>query len=204
LGDERRRSRLAEWTFFNHQGIAMKKIVLTFGLIAGAILSTMMLITLPFMGKIGFDKGEIVGYTTMVLAFLMVYFGIRSYRDSVAGGSIKFRRALLVGLLITGVAAICYVVTWEIIYYKIAPDFGDKYAAYAIEKTKKSGATDAQIALQTKEMMEFKEMYKNPLVNIAFTLLEPLPVGILFTLISAGILSRKRRITGVGVGMTGG
>jgi len=182
----------------------MKKIVLTFGLIAGAILSTMMLITLPFMDKIGFDKGEIVGYSTMVLAFLMVYFGIRSYRDSVAGGSIKFRRALLVGLLITGVAAICYVVTWEIIYYKIAPDFGDKYAAYAIEKTKKSGATDAQIALQTKEMMEFKEMYKNPLVNIAFTLLEPLPVGILFTLISAGILSRKRRITGVGVGMTGG
>ena len=35
----------------------MKKIVLTFGLIAGAILSTMMLITLPFMDKIGFDKG---------------------------------------------------------------------------------------------------------------------------------------------------
>ena len=95
-------------------------------------------------------------------------------------------------------------VTWEIIYYKVAPDFGDKYAAYAIEKTKRSGATDAQIALQTKEMMEFKEMYKNPLVNIAFTLLEPLPVGILFTLISAGILSRKRRITGASVGMTGG
>jgi len=204
LGDERRRSRLAEWVFFNHQGIAMNKIVLTFGLIAGAILSTMMLITLPFMDKIGFDKGEIVGYTTMVLAFLMVYFGIRSYRDNVAGGSIKFGRALLVGLLITAVAAICYVVTWETIYYKVAPDFGDKYAAYAIEKTKRSGATDAQIALQTKEMMEFKEMYKNPLVNIAFTLLEPLPVGILFTLISAGILSRKRRITGASVGMTGG
>jgi len=182
----------------------MNKIVLTFGLIAGAILSTMMLITLPFMDKIGFDKGEIVGYTTMVLAFLMVYFGIRSYRDNVAGGSIKFGRALLVGLLITAVAAICYVVTWETIYYKVAPDFGDKYAAYAIEKTKRSGATDAQIALQTKEMMEFKEMYKNPLVNIAFTLLEPLPVGILFTLISAGILSRKRRITGASVGMTGG
>ena len=140
----------------------------------------------------------------MVLAFLMVYFGIRSYRDNVAGGSIKFGRALLVGLLITAVAAICYVVTWEIIYYKVAPDFGDKYAAYAIEKTKRSGATDAQIALQTKEMMEFKEMYKNPLVNIAFTLLEPLPVGILFTLISAGILSRKRRIAGASVGMTGG
>ena len=53
-------------------------------------------------------------------------------------------------------------------------------------------------------MTESKKMYKNPLLNIAFTLLEPLPVGILFALISAGILSRKRCIAGVGVGMTGG
>ena len=51
----------------------MKKIVLTFGLIAGAILSAMMLLTLPFHDQIGFDKGYIIGYTTMVLAFLMVF-----------------------------------------------------------------------------------------------------------------------------------
>jgi Protein of unknown function (DUF4199) len=178
----------------------MKKIVLTFGLIAGAMLSAMMLMTLPFLDKIGFDKGEIIGYTTMVLAFLMVYFGVRSYRDNVAGGSIKFGRAFLVGLLITAVATVCYVVTWQIIYYKVTPDFVDKYAAYAIEKSKKSGATDAQITVLTKEMTEFKEMYKNPLVNIAFTLLEPLPVGLVFTLVSAGMLSRKRRAIDVATG----
>jgi Protein of unknown function (DUF4199) len=172
----------------------MKKIVLTFGLIAGAMLSAMMLMTLPFLDKIGFDKGEIIGYTTMVLAFLMVYFGVRSYRDNVAGGSVTFGRAFLVGMMITVVATVCYVVTWEVIYYKVAPDFGDKYAAYAIEKAKKSGATDTQITVLTKEMTEFKEMYKNPLVNITFTLLEPLPVGLVFTLVSAGVLSRKRAI----------
>jgi hypothetical protein len=171
----------------------MRKIVLTFGLIAGAMLSAMMLMTLPFLDKIGFDKGEIIGYTTMVLAFLMVYFGVRSYRDNVAGGSVTFGRAFLVGLMITAVATVCYVVTWQVIYYKVTPDFGDKYAAYAIDKAKKSGATDAQIIVLTKEMTEFKEMYKNPLVNIAFTLLEPLPVGLVFTLVSAGVLSRKRR-----------
>ena len=62
-----------------------------------------------------------------------------------------------------------------------------------MEKAKQSGATDAQIAAKTKEMAEFKEMYKNPLVNIAYTSVEPLPVGILFALIAAGVLSRKRR-----------
>ena len=171
----------------------MRKIVLTFGLIAGAILSAMMLITLPFHDEIGFDKSYIVGYTTMVLAFLMVFFGVRSYRDNVAGGSVTFGRAFIVGLMITAVASVCYVATWELVGYKLAPDYLDKYAAYSVEKARKSGATDAQIAAKTKEMAEFKEMYKNPLVNIAYTLLEPLPVGLLFTLVAAGVLSRKRR-----------
>ena len=171
----------------------MRKVVLTFGLIAGAILSAMMLLTLPFQDQIGFDKGAVIGYTTMVLAFMMIFFGVKSYRDNVAGGHVTFGRALKVGLLITAVSTACYVATWEVVYYKLAPDFVEKYAAHAIEKAKKSGATDAQIAAQTKQMAEYSEMYKNPLVNIALTLLEPLPVGIPFALVTAGVLSRKRR-----------
>ena len=177
----------------------MRKIVLTFGLIAGAILSVMMLITIPFHDQIGFDKGLIIGYTTMVLAFLMVYFGVRSYRDNVSGGSVTFGRAFGVGLLITIVASVCYVATWQFIYYRLVPDFGDKYAAHAVEEAKKSGATDAQIAAKTREMAEMNQNLKNPLVNIALTFLEPLPVGILFTLITAVALSRKRRVQGAAI-----
>ena len=171
----------------------MRKIVLTFGLIAGAVLSVMMLLTLPFHDQIGFDKSLVIGYTTMVMAFLMVYFGVRSYRDNVAGGSVGFGRAFIVGLAITLVASACYVATWQVLYYRFMPDYLDKYAAYAIEKAKKSGATQAEIDATAKEMADFGVMYKNPLVNAAFTLLEPLPVGLLFTLVSAGILSRKRK-----------
>jgi|SRR5579862_1009542 len=171
----------------------MRKIVLTFGLIAGAVLSIMMLLTLPFQDRIGFDKGAIIGYTTMVLAFLMVFFGVRSYRDNVAGGSVTFGRALKVGVMITAIASVCYVATWELIYYELTPDFGDRYAAYQVERAKKSGASDAQIAQTTREMAQFKEMYRNPLVNIALTLVEPLPVGLVFALVTAGMLSRRRR-----------
>lgn len=175
----------------------MRKIVLTFGLIAGAILSAMMLITLPFHDEIGFDRSAIVGYTTMVVAFIMVFFGVRSYRDNVAGGTISFGRAFMVGLLITAIASVCYVATWELVGQRLAPDYIDKYAAYSVEKVRKSGATDAQIAAKKQEMAEFNEMYKNPLVNISLTFLEPLPVGLLFTLVAAGVLSRKRRPEGV-------
>lgn len=172
----------------------MRKIVLTFGLIAGAIMSVMMLVTIPFQDQIGFDKGAIIGYTTMVLAFLMVFFGVKSYRDNVAGGSVSFGRAFQVGILITLVACICYVVTWQVVYYQFAPDFIDKYTAYALEQARTSGATDVQIATQKKEIAEFMELYKNPFVNIAFTFIEPLPVGVVFTLVTAGVLSRKKRV----------
>jgi hypothetical protein len=67
----------------------MRKIVLTFGFIGGGMLAAMMLLTLPFQDQIGFDRGVYVGYTTMVLAFLMVFFGVQSYRDNVAGGSVR-------------------------------------------------------------------------------------------------------------------
>ncbi len=173
----------------------MKKIVWTFGLIAGAVLSAMMLLTLPFQDKIGFESGAVIGYTTMVLAFLMIYFGVRSYRDNVAGGSVKFGRAFSVGLLIALVGTACYVATWEVIYYKLAPDFTAKYAAAAVNRVKQRGGTAEQVAATEKEMAAFSESYKNPLINIAYTTLEPLPVGLLFALGSAGLLSRKRRVT---------
>lgn len=175
----------------------MRKFVLTYGLIAGAILSLSMLGTLPFMEQIGFDHGMVIGYTSMVAAFLMVYFGIRAYRDQVADGRIGFGRAFVVGLMITLIGTICYVATWQFVYHRITPDFTEKYAAYAIEKARKAGATPAQIAATQQEMKEFAEMYRNPLVNIAFSFLEPLPVGLLFTGVSAFVLSRPRRAVGV-------
>jgi|SRR5215813_6424091 len=171
----------------------MKKTVLVFGLISGALMSAMMLATIPFVDRIGFDKGVIVGYTTMVLSFLLVFFGVRSYRENVGGGVITFGRALAVGLLIALVSCVCYVVTWEIIYFKLMPDFVNKYGAYVVEKARASGASEQAIQTQVEQMRQFKAMYDNPLMNAAITFLEPLPIALIFALLSAAILRRKRK-----------
>ena len=170
----------------------MKKIVLTFGLISGAVLSAMMLLTLPMMDRIGFKNAEILGYSTMVAAFLLIFFGVRSYRENVAGGTLSFGRAFTVGLLIMLVASACYVVTWEIVYFKIAPDFADKFAAYQIERVKASGASPETVEATARQMREFKRLYDMPLVNAAFTFLEPLPIGLPMTLLTAAVLRTKR------------
>lgn len=170
----------------------MRRVVLTYGLIAGAILAAMMFASMAFWDRIGFDKGVVIGYSTMVAAFLMIFFGVRSYRDTVAGGAVSFGRAFKVGLLITLIASVIYVISWEIIYRQMVPDFADRYAAHVIERAEARGASAAEIAETRRQMDGYRAGYRNPLVRSAYTFLEPLPVGLVFTLVTAGILRRRR------------
>lgn len=170
----------------------MKKTVLTFGLISGAVISVMMLSTMPFMDRIGFDKGMFIGYTTMIVSFMLVFFGIRSYRENVGQGQITFGRAFAVGILISVISCICYVVTWEIIYFKFNTGFAEKYGSYLIEQARAAGASQQVLEAKMQEMQQMKAMLDNPLINSAITFLEPWPVALPITLISALILRKKR------------
>lgn len=169
----------------------MSRIVLTFGLISGAISSLWLIVMVPLVDSIGFESSTVLGYTSFVASFLLVFFGIRAYRERVAGGTLTFGRAVQVGLLITLTSCVCYVITWEVIYFTVAPDFVDRYAAYTIEQLKASGGTPAEIAKTATDMAAFKEMYANPLINAGLTLLEPLPIGLLVTLVSAAALRKQ-------------
>jgi len=174
----------------------MKKVVIIFGLISGLISSALMFLTLPLIknGTINFDNGEIFGYTAIFLSFLLVFFGIRSYREN-NGGTITFGRAFSVGILITLISCVFYVASWELIYFKLMPDFArghmDKYAAHEIGEMREKGASDAAIAAKKAEMEKLKTMLDNPLLNAGMTFIEPFPVGLIVTLISAAILRRR-------------
>ena len=171
----------------------MKKTVLTFGLISGAIMAALMMSTVAFIDKIGFENGTIVGYTSIVLGFLLVFFGIRSYRENVGGGYISFGRAFAVGILIALISSVIYVLTWEVVFHNWLYDFPEKYTAYVIEKARASGVSAADVARQREEMGSMWALYRsNFFVRAAFTFVEPFPVGLLVTLISAVAL-RKRR-----------
>lgn len=169
----------------------MKKTVLTFGLISGAVSSAMMLLNVPLADRIGFDNAELVGYTTIVLSFLLVFFGVRSYRDNVAGGHLTFGRALGVGLLITLVSCACYVATWQLVYYRLAPGFSDRYAAHYLERQRASGATPEELDATARQIEDYKALLENPVVNAAITFLEPFPIGLAVSLITAGVLRRR-------------
>jgi len=172
----------------------MKKVILIYGLIAGSIVAAMMFITMPMYqsGALNLDNGEWVGYTTIVVALSMVFFGIKSYRDNHSNGSISFVKGFKVGILITLIACIMYGLAWEVSYSQIGDDFmkkiNEKYYAEMVAKA----ATEKELQEAKKQWDSFSEMYKNPLFRFGFTVfVEIFPVGLIITLVSAGILRKK-------------
>ena len=171
----------------------MRKIVLRFGLASGCILLAMGSIMMPLClnGTIDFDHSQLLGYSSMVLSFLLVFFGVRSYRDTVAGGAIGFGQAFKVGILITLITCAMYVIAWEIAYFNFFPNFLDQYSAHVLAKMRATGESEAAIRETTTQMATLAKHYDNPLFNSAITFMEVFPVGLIMTLLSAAILRRK-------------
>jgi len=172
----------------------MKNTILRFGLITGGILAAAMLLTFLGLGKsLSFTAGMIIGYSTMIVAGIVMIVGVRSYRDNQRGGFITFGKALQVALLITLISTLFYVATWMVLSYTAMSDYMEHYTAAMMENMKNSGMPAAEMAAQQAEMEKMSEMYKNPFFRAAFTFIEPLPVGLLMSLIAALILRRKAR-----------
>jgi len=169
----------------------MKRIVLTFGLISGLIISVLLGGSLLLADKIGSGHSMALGYTIMVASFLLIYFGVRSYRDNTLGGRISFGRAFLCGFLISLITTVCYVAMWEVLYFNFMPHFMDGYFAAQIHRVQSSGLDPATTAARVAAIQRSQQLYQNPLVNMAYTFMEPMPVGLLITLLSAALLRRK-------------
>jgi hypothetical protein len=170
----------------------MKKVVLTYGLIAGLVVSAFMATSMTiYHNNPDWEGGTgamIVGYLSMLISFSMIYVAVKTYRDKYNNGVISFGKAFRIGLFIALIASTMYVISWALVYNFIMPDFMDKYAAGVLKDTTLS---PAEVQAKSAEMAKYKEMYKNPVFFALFTYMEILPVGIVVSLIIALILKRK-------------
>ncbi len=169
----------------------MRKTVLSFGLLSGALSIAIMLATLPFIYGHRLETADVLGYTGMVLSALMVFFGIRAYRENAAGGRLSFARGLRVGLLITLVSCASYALAFELVYFQVAPDFGDTFSACMVERVRAAGGSPDELATAASQAETLKRLYDDPLTNAALSFATSFPIGLVATLMSAGIL-RKR------------
>ena len=172
----------------------MKRIVLIFGLISGLISGGLLVALMPFHDQLEHGGWSLVlGYAGMLAASLLIYFGVRRYRDTVGGGQVSFGRALAVGLLIATISSLCYTATWEVLFFNgVGREFMASYATHEMDRARASGATEAELAKKRAELDAFARNYQNPAFNAALTFAEPLPVGLVMSLLSAAVLRRRR------------
>jgi amino acid transporter len=173
----------------------MKKNIIIYGLIAGILVSFLMLLSLNYIshckGNIDYESSMLIGYASMLIAFSLVFVGIRNYRDKYSEGVISFGKAFKIGIMIVLIASTIYVFAWLIDYFFFIPDFMEKYSAHMLDQLKASGASQVEIDKQIRDMANFAARYKNPFFNAMMTYMEILPVGLVVTLISSFILKRK-------------
>mgnify|MGYP006147122159 FL=1 len=164
----------------------MNNIILKNGLLGSSIVSALLIsITMYMKSNPEKEVSMMVGFAGMLLAFFFVVKGIKQQRD-VNNGFISFGKAFLTGFWITLIISTIYVLVWLVILYNFFPNFAEHYTDMAIAK-----ASPDEVVKVTEEMNSFKEMYKNPIWVILFTYMEILPLGIVFSLVSALILKKK-------------
>ena len=136
----------------------------------------------------------------MIVAFSMIFIGIKRYRDRELGGVIKFGTAAMLGLGITLVASVIYVVVWEVNLELTDHAFIEEYTESIIAGKEAEGVQGAELEALTAEMAELKERYGNPLFRMPMTFLEIFPVGLLISLLAAGRAAQQPLHAGGGVG----
>ena len=170
----------------------MNKNIFIFGSISGLLVSSLMVWSMArCYNTVGFENSMLVGYASMLLAFSLIFVGVKNFRDKFNDGIITFGKAFKIGFFISLVASSFYVVAWVIEYYVFMPDFADKYASYTLNELKEKGASVSDLEKTAEAMTQMKESYKNPVFVVLWTYFEILPVGTVVALIVALILRRK-------------
>lgn len=170
----------------------MLRIILIYGIVGGLIVAVPMAVSMSTTtaGTIP-ENAALYGYLSMLLAFTMVFVGIKHYRDKVLGGVVRFLPALGVGLGISAVASLFWVVGWEITL-ATGFDFGGAYSDSMVEAARARGAPPAELEAIRAEAADFLRLYANPLFRLPITFVEMFPIGVLISLISAALLRNSR------------
>lgn len=170
----------------------MLRTILIYGLLAGVVVIVPMSLLMVYGGHGDGSHSVFTGYALMLLAFSLIFVGLKRYRDHQLGGVIRFVPALLGGLAIAVIGSLIYVVGWEITLAATDYAFMDQYAAAMIEQARAEGASASELAALTKQMDGYREIYANPLARMAMTFVEPFPVGVLVSIITAILLRNSR------------
>jgi hypothetical protein len=169
----------------------MKQTAIRYGMYA--LLGILFLSCIHFfilMDRLSYEQLEVIGWLTMGLSMIFVFFGIRYYRNEKNNGVLSFGQGLKVGVLIVLFPAIFFGL-FDVLYVEVFnPGWLDDYYNYQRELLIKKTAAD-KLADKLKTMENQKEFFANPLFQFLVMSLTVFVMGFIVTIISALALRRK-------------
>lgn len=174
----------------------MQRLILTYGLIAGVVVGIQLFLIVTLFGDnppTG-PAGMALGYLTMLIALSAVFVAIKRRRDHDLGGAIRFWPAFGLGVAISAVAGLLYVLTWEALLAIHGTRYLETMMAVEVERKRAAGASAAELAELRTWIADFLKSYANPLIRMPITFSEIFPVGLLVSAVSAALLRNPRFI----------
>jgi len=124
----------------------MLRYILVYGVIAGIVVGVPLSITtLGLSGRAMMQYGMLIGYLTMLIGLSAVFLAIKRHRDVDLGGVIRFWPALALGLGVSFVAGLIYVVAWDVSCAIAHADFAGGYARAMIAQQQAKGVSGAAL-----------------------------------------------------------
>lgn len=171
----------------------MIRLILVYGGIGGLIVAVPMVTLMMTLSEDTVpENGALYGYLTMIIALTTVFLGIKHYRDKTLGGVVRFMPAFVVGLGISAVASLFWVVGWEISLALSGFDFAESYSEAMLETARAEGRSEAELREIEAQAEAFTKMYANPMFRMPITFIEMFPIGVLISLVSAALLRKSR------------
>ena len=173
----------------------MKNKILIYGLIAGALMTCLMigpLFLTDMRDPSGYDRGEIIGYLAMVLSLCVIFLGINSYKKT-KQGELTFGQGFLLGTSIALVAGVLFGFFSYLTYAFIFPDFLAAYMEHYIQKIREGGAPGPEIEKQIAEINSQKDFFLSPVMGGVLMFMTVVPIGTLISLIASLVLRSRPR-----------
>ncbi|MEX0288779.1 MAG: DUF4199 domain-containing protein [Flavobacteriaceae bacterium] len=168
----------------------MKNTVLRYGIYGGVAICGLFLLSWFIGGELDYTTQEVIGYASMIVSLSFVYFGVRHFRDKENSGTINFKKALLVGVLISLITALAFGIL-DVIYVKfINPDFMTEYYDTLIAELRET-LPPAEFEIERQKMESQREMFSNTFMSFLVMFLTVFVIGFIISLISALLLQRK-------------
>jgi len=169
----------------------VRKISLIFGLLSGVLSAGLLIATIPYVNSVNYRRGDVLGYTSIALSALLMFSGVRSYRENSSGGRLSFGRGLAVGLLIALISSACHVITFSGSLFQSVSELGRQVHGLHDSEGEGFRRERSKDPANSRAGRRLKRLCDKPATNAAVAFAEALPVGAFAAVLSAAILRRR-------------